>query len=81
VRRGIVDALGRFQRPESTGLVADALGDSASAVRETAIATLARLGARGMEGAFAELATQDPSKAVRRAAATALALTRGTAQD
>jgi HEAT repeat protein len=81
VRRGIVDALGRFQRPEATGLVADALRDSASTVRATAVATLARLGARGMDGAFAQLAAQDPSKAVRRAAATALALARGTAQD
>ncbi len=81
VRRGIVDALGRFQRPESTRLVVDALADSASAVRETAIATLARLGARGIESVFAQLAAEDPSKAVRRAAATALALSRGTAKD
>jgi HEAT repeat protein len=72
VRKGTVDTLGRFQREEATRLIAQALDDTAEIVRETAVTALARLGARHIHERVARLATQDPSKNVRRAAATAL---------
>jgi HEAT repeat protein len=72
VRRGTVDALGRFQREEATRLIERALDDTAEAVRESAVAALARLGARGMRDRVTRLASEDPSKHVRRAATAAL---------
>lgn len=72
VRNGTVDALGRFQREEATRLIEGALNDTAESVRQTAIAALARLGARGMRDRVTRLATEDPSKNVRRAATAAL---------
>ena len=72
VRSSTVDVLGRFLCEEATQAVSTALGDPAPEVREAAVMTLARLGARGQEAALANLSTNDPSKAVRRAAAAAL---------
>ena len=72
VRRASVDMLGRFQCEAATRAVASALADVVPAVREAAVATLARLGARGVEPALTQLSTHDPSKAVRRAAVAAL---------
>jgi HEAT repeat protein len=72
VRSATVDVLGSFQCEEATRVVAAALDDSTAAVREAAVMTLARLGARGLEPRLAALSAHDPSKAVRRAAAAAL---------
>ena len=72
VRKGTVDALGRFQREEATRLIERALEDTAESVRETAVAALARLGARGLRDRVTRIAAEDPSKNVRRAATTAL---------
>ena len=76
VRCAVVDVIGRFQHPDATARVARALTDQASAVRETALSTLQRLGARGLDDTFAAMAAADPSKRVRRAAAAALAHSR-----
>jgi HEAT repeat protein len=73
VRAAVVDVLGRAQKAEATALVVTALTDPDAAVRETAVATLMRLGVRGLESQYATLAADDPSKRVRRAAAAALA--------
>ncbi len=73
VRSAVVVVLGRTQRAEATALIAGALADPDATVRETAVATFARLGTRGQEATFAALAAQDPSKRVRRAAAAVLA--------
>ena len=73
VRCAVVDVLGRFRHGDATGRVAEALTDSASVVREAALTTLMRLGARGLDDTFTALAAKDPSKRVRRAAAAALA--------
>jgi HEAT repeat protein len=80
VRRGTVETLGRIQRVEATRLVERALGDESPHVREAAVTTLARLGSRSADEVIARLASQDPSKAVRRAAAAALARARGLAK-
>jgi HEAT repeat protein len=76
VRAAAVDMLGRCQHAEATALVIRALDDAAAAVRESAVTTLMRLGARGLDARFSSLAAQDPSKRVRRAAAAALASVR-----
>jgi HEAT repeat protein len=73
VRSGAIDALGRFQREEATRPILDALSDASPLVREAAVLTLARVGARGIEPTLGEIAARDASKTVRRAAATALA--------
>jgi len=72
VRSATVSVLGRFHCEEATRALSSALTDAAPAVREAAVQTLARLGARGVEQALATLSANDPSKAVRRAAAAAL---------
>jgi HEAT repeat protein len=77
VRTGIVEALGRMRREEATQVITAALQDASPAVREAAVLTLGRIGARGMESTFAGLAARDPSKVVRRAASTALSRLRG----
>jgi HEAT repeat protein len=73
VRCATLEALARFRQPESTRLLESALDDSAADVREVAVVALTRLGTLGAADRFAVLARQDPSKAVRRAAAAALA--------
>jgi HEAT repeat protein len=73
VRGGTVDALGRCQRPEASRFIVDALDDTSALVREAAVVTLTRLGVRGLESRFTELAARDQSRVVRRAATTALA--------
>jgi HEAT repeat protein len=73
VRLYVVAALGRFKCAEATRWLAEALQDESPAVREAAILGLSRLGARGLDSRFNELARTDPSKAVRRAAAAAVA--------
>ena len=72
VRSATVEVLGRFQCEAATSAVSVALDDATPAVRMAAVTTLARLGARGMEGALTRLSMHDPSKLVRRAAAAAL---------
>jgi hypothetical protein len=73
VRRGVVEALGRFQHEQATQRILAAAQDESAEVREAAVLTLARLGSRAVAPLFGELASGDPSKAVRRAAARALA--------
>jgi HEAT repeat protein len=73
VRSATVEALGRIQRQEASQLVIEALTDNAPKVREAAVVTLARIGARDLEPTFARLAANDSSKTVRRAATAALA--------
>lgn len=78
VRRATVEALGRIHRTEATQLLEKALADESPMIREAAVVTLARVGSRAAEATIARLASQDPSRAVRRAAAAALARSRGT---
>jgi HEAT repeat protein len=73
VRRRVVECLGRFLDQHATAFIAGALQDDAAIVRETAVAALARLGTRSCDEQLKRLADRDPSKAVRRAAAAALA--------
>jgi HEAT repeat protein len=72
VRRGVVDALGRLAHPAASAFLQGALDDGEAGVRVRAIATLSRLGTRGMTRRFAELARTDPADEVRKAAAAAL---------
>jgi HEAT repeat protein len=71
VRRATIAALGRMQRPEASAAIRAALDDEDAAVRESAVVALERLGARGIARKFALMAREDPSRAVRRAAAAA----------
>ena len=73
IRRRTVDTLARMRAAAATRHLLDALDDRVPAVRETAVMALARLGARSADPRLQELARQDPSKAVRRAAADASA--------
>jgi len=73
VRKRIVDALGRFLHPDATAFVVGAFDDEDPVVRETAVIAVARLGSVSSESSLKRLASADPSKAVRRAAASALA--------
>lgn len=73
VRRRVVECLGRFLDPDATSFIAAALQDDAPVVRETAVVALARRGTRACDEQLKRLAAGDPSKAVRRAAAAALA--------
>ena len=73
IRRKTVDTLARMRAAAATKFVGQALDDEVAAVRETAVLALTRLGAQGLETRFKELAGNDPSKAVRRAAADAAA--------
>jgi HEAT repeat protein len=76
VRRRTVDALARYRRLEATRLLEPALTDEDARVRETAVVAIARLGTRMFDSHLARLAERDPSKAVRRASAEALAAVR-----
>ena len=73
VRRRTVDALARYRRPEATRLLRPAFSDDDPRVRETAALAMMRLGTRSFDDTLRELAHTDGSKAVRRAAADALA--------
>jgi HEAT repeat protein len=73
VRRRTVDILARFRRPEATRHLAAAFGDTDPGVRETAVVAVMRLGSTSFDDVLGELAQRDASKAVRRAAAAALA--------
>jgi HEAT repeat protein len=73
VRRRVVTALGQFADSSATASIVGALGDADAAVRETAVAALVRLGVRVADDQLRRLADSDPSKAVRRAAAAAVA--------
>jgi len=72
VRRALIGALGRMKHPDASAALRAALEDEDALVREEAVIALDRLGARGVSRIFSTLARQDPSKAVRRVAATAL---------
>jgi len=71
VRRAAIAALGRMQRPEASAAIRTALDDEDPGVREAAVVALDRLGARGVGRKLALMAREDPSRAVRRAAAAA----------
>jgi HEAT repeat protein len=71
VRRATIAALGRMQRPEASAAIRGALDDEDAGVREAAVVALERLGARGVGRKLAVMAREDPSRAVRRAAAAA----------
>jgi HEAT repeat protein len=76
VRRRTVDALARYCRPEATRLLQPAFNDDDPLVRETAAVAVMRIGTRAFDDTLRELAQNDGSKAVRRAAAAALARVR-----
>ena len=73
VRSAIVDALGRMQHPDASTAIRAALEDADPRVREAAVTVLDRLGVRGLARTFAQISRDDGSRAVRRAAAAALA--------
>ena len=73
VRKRVVDALGRFLHPQATGFVTRAFNDEDPVVRESAVIAIGRLGSLSSDDELKRLAETDPSKAVRRAAASALA--------
>jgi HEAT repeat protein len=81
VRQSVIAALGRMKHPDVSAALRGALGDGDADVREAAIVALDRLGARGVARTFAEMARQDPSRVVRRAAAAALSRTADPARD
>jgi HEAT repeat protein len=72
VRQAVVEALGRLSHPSASAYVRGALEDTDPLVRQRAVVVLARLGSRGMAPSFAEMARNDPSDRVRRAAGAAL---------
>jgi HEAT repeat protein len=71
-----VEAIARARRAEATRLLERAFDDEDPRVREAAVAAIVRLGTRAFEGALRALAAGDASRAVRRAAADALAALR-----
>jgi len=73
VRKRVVDALGRFLHPDATAFVVRAFDDEEAIVRETAVLAVGRLGSLASDEGLKRLAESDPSKAVRRAASSALA--------
>ena len=72
VRRVLVDVLARLRHPEASAAIRAALDDGDAAVREAAIVALDQLAVRGLRPRLAQLARSDESRAVRRAAASAL---------
>ena len=72
VRVAAIAALGRMQRPEASAAIRSALDDADASVREAAIIALERLGVRGIGRRLALMMREDPSRAVRRAAAAAV---------
>jgi HEAT repeat protein len=73
VRCATIAALGRMRHPDASTAIRSALGDPDARVRESAVTVLDSLGVRGLARVFAQLARDDESRAVRRAAADALA--------
>lgn len=73
IRRKTIETLARMRSADATKLIGHALDDEVAAVRETAVLALTRLGARGLDARLQDLAANDPSKGVRRAAADAAA--------
>lgn len=72
LRQRAISLLGELRHPKATAHLLHALDDADPAVRESAIAALAQLGARNVHDRFMRMAADDPSPAVRRAAADAL---------
>jgi HEAT repeat protein len=72
VRRATIDVLAQMRNPDASAALRTALDDAEADVREAAVTALDRLGARGTGRRFAQMAREDPSRAVRRAAAAAL---------
>jgi HEAT repeat protein len=72
VRVAAIAALARMQRPEASAAIRGALDDEDAVVREQAVLALERLGVRGLSRRLAQMAREDPSRAVRRAAAAAV---------
>jgi HEAT repeat protein len=75
VRCAILDVLARMRHPSASTAIRAALDDSDPSVRETAITALDQLGVRGLGRRFAQMARDDESRRVRRAAAAALGRT------
>jgi HEAT repeat protein len=61
-----------LRHPDASAAIRHALDDRNPSVREAAIIALDGLGARGLSRIFAQLARNDESRLVRRAAAAAL---------
>ena len=72
VRVAAVAALARMRHPDASGAIRGALDDEDATVREAAVVALDRLGARGIGRKLAQMAREDPSRGVRRAAAGAM---------
>jgi HEAT repeat protein len=72
VRRATIDVLARMRQPDASAALRTALDDGDAGIREAAVTALDRLGARGTARRFAQMAREDASRAVRRAAAAAL---------
>ena len=81
VRSAIIAALGRMTHPDASAAIRGALDDREPTVREAAVTALDRLGARGVSRKFAEMARDDASRGVRRAASAALARQGGAGMD
>jgi HEAT repeat protein len=72
VRRGVVEALGRMSHPSASAHLERALDDGDANVRRRAVASLARLGTRGVAQRLAAMARTDAAPSVREAAARAI---------
>ena len=72
VRRATVDVLARMRHPEASSALRRALEDADASVRAAAVTALDQLGVRGLAPRFAQLARDDESRSVRRAAMAAL---------
>jgi HEAT repeat protein len=72
VRVATIDVLARLRHPDASSALRAGLDDADAAVRAAAVTALDRLGARGTARRLAQMAREDPSRAVRRAAAAAL---------
>lgn len=72
VRRVLMDVLARLRHPEASAAIRAALDDRDATVREAAIVALDQLAVRGLGPRLSQLARSDESRAVRRAAASAL---------
>lgn len=72
VRCATIRALTRMKHPDASEAIRSALQDDDATVREAAVLAVERLGSRGVGRTLAAIAQDDPSPAVRRAAASAL---------
>ena len=72
VRRATVDVLARMRHSEASSALRRALDDADPGVRAAAVTVLDQLGVRGLAQRFAQLARDDQSRSVRRAAMAAL---------